>query len=98
MPSEATTAERRLQASIAAHTSWAVTEDRNARTAAARRGLEEKFLEQAGGDPQRAEHLKKAHFRRLALKSAQARRRAKRAAEELVEAETELEASGGGAV
>lgn len=97
MPSEATDTERRLQASVAAHTSWAMTEDRAARTASAREALENKFLEQAGGDPQRAEHLKKAHFRRLALKSAQARRRANLAAEQLLEAERELEVSGGDA-
>lgn len=69
--------ERRMRASIAAHESWAATLDRTARTAPARRGLDEKFLREAGGDPKRAEHLRKAHFQRLALKSAQARRRKK---------------------
>lgn len=70
-----TSGERTLRASIAAHTSWANTEDRTARTAPARRGLDEKFLREAGGDPTRAESLRKAHFQRLALKSAKARRR-----------------------
>ena len=67
--------EAQLIASIAAHSSWAKTPDRAARTAPARRALEQKFLDAADGDPVRAEHLRKAHFKRLALKSAQARRR-----------------------
>lgn len=82
--------ETQLRASIAAHESWAATEDRTARTAAARRALDDKFLEQAGGDPTRAEHLRKAHFQRLALKSAQARRRAKAATQQAEAAEAEL--------
>lgn len=86
-------AERRLVASIAAHESWANTENRSARTAPARRALEQKFLEQAGGDPQRAESLRKAHFQRLALKSVQARRRA----QEAQQAERALRAVGGDA-
>lgn len=67
-------ADRSTIASIAAHTQWANTPDRTARTAAARRGLEARFLREAGGDPARAESLKKAYYKRLALKSAQARR------------------------
>ena len=90
-----TPAERSLIASIAAHESWAATEDRSARTAPARRGLDEKFLREAGGDPTRAEHLRKAHFQRLALKSAQARRRAREATEVAEAAEAELTAGGG---
>jgi len=70
-----TPAERALRAQIAAHESWANTEDRPARTAKARRAFEDKFLEQAGGDPRRAEHLRKAHYARMQLKSAQARRK-----------------------
>jgi hypothetical protein len=66
---------KRLQARVAAHQSWANTEDRTARTANARRAFEDKFLEEADGDPKRSEHLRKAYFARLALKSAQARRR-----------------------
>lgn len=58
---------------IGAHISWANTANRTARTAPARAALEQKFLDQADGDPVRAAHLKKAHFQRLALKSAQAR-------------------------
>jgi hypothetical protein len=65
--------QRSLRARIAAETSWANTLDPTARTAPARAALDAKFLDQAGGDPVRAEHLRKAHFLRLALKSAQAR-------------------------
>lgn len=67
--------ERTLAARIAAHESWAQTTDRTARTAPARAALDQKFLTEAGGDPVRAESLRKAYYSRLALKSAQARRR-----------------------
>lgn len=60
--------------SIGGHVSWGNTLDRTARTAPARAALNQKFLDAAGGDPVRAEHLRKAHFKRLALLSAQARR------------------------
>jgi len=60
---------------IVAHTSWANTENRTARTAPARAALDAKFLEEAGGDEVRAGHLRKAHFQRMALRSAQARRK-----------------------
>lgn len=63
-----------LLARIAAHESWANTTDRTARTAPARAARDQKFLDQADGDPVRAAHLRKAHFARMALKSAQARR------------------------
>jgi hypothetical protein len=59
---------------IGAHTKWAQCTDRTAATAAARAGLERKFLDEAAGDPARAESLRKAYYTRLALKSAQARR------------------------
>lgn len=95
--------ERRLSAQIAAHESWAATPDRSARTAPARAALMAKFEHQA--DPEgtllpaerarRAEHLRKAHFQRLALKSAQSRRRAKDATETAQAAESELAAMGG---
>lgn len=91
-PSES---DRSAAGRIGAHISWANTEDRSARTAPARRALEAKFLEQAGGDPKRAEHLRKAYFQRLALKSAQSRRRAREATEAARAAEAELEALGG---
>lgn len=66
--------DRSVIAQIGAHISWANTTDRTARTAPARAALEQKFLDQADGDPVRAAHLRKAHFQRLALKSAQVRR------------------------
>jgi len=79
-----TPAERRLAAQIAAHESWANTPDRSARTSKARAALMAQFEQQA--DPEgkllpaerakRAEHLRKAHFKRLALASAKARRNA----------------------
>ena len=68
--------ERKLAASIAAHTSWGRTVNRTERTAPARAGLEAKFLREADGDPKRAESLRKAHYQRMALKSAKARRKA----------------------
>lgn len=72
---ELTPAEKVLRARMAAHYSWANTDDRTARTARGRAGLEAKFLAEAGGDPLKAESLRKAHFTRLALLSAKARRR-----------------------
>lgn len=75
MPAQPTPSERTLKAQISAHESWAQTENRTARTAKARQALENKFLAEAGGDPQRAESLRKAYYARLALKSAQSRRR-----------------------
>jgi hypothetical protein len=73
----------RLRSQIGAHTSWAKTADRSARTAPARKALEEKFLREADPDnrltpverAKAAENLRKAHYKRMALKSAQARRR-----------------------
>jgi hypothetical protein len=65
---------RALAGSKGAHLSWAHTTDRAARTEPARRALEARFLAQADGDPKRAEHLRKAYFADLALKSAKARR------------------------
>lgn len=77
MPTDLTPAERALRARIASHESWAATPDRAARTAPARAALDAKFLAAADGDPVRAEHLRKAYYARLALRSAQARRRAR---------------------
>lgn len=91
--SEITPAERKLIAQIAANESWARTDDRSARTAPARRALEEKFLREADGDPVRAEHLRKAHFQRLALRSAQSRRKSREAAEKSMSLLAEAEAA-----
>lgn len=88
--------ERSLQASIAAHESWAATANRSRRTAPARAALEARFLAEADGDPVRAEHLRRAHFQRLALKSAQARRRAKVLLADADQVDAELNASGAG--
>ena len=81
---------RQLIGRIGAEVSWANTTDRVARTAPARAGLYQKFLDEAGGDPVRAEHLYKAHFLKLAHKSRQARRKAKELTTEAEEAEAEL--------
>lgn len=87
--------ERALVARIAAHESWANTPDRAARTAAARAALDAKFLTAANGDPVAAAHLRKAHFSRLALKSARSRRRARQLDTDAADAEAELSAIGG---
>lgn len=87
--------ERQLVARIAAHESWARTENRSARTAPARAALDAKFLEQAGGDPVRAAHLRKSHFTRLALKSAQSRRKARDLTEVADLADADLAEAGG---
>jgi hypothetical protein len=68
--------ERSLIGSIAANSRWAYETDRSAATAPARAALQQKFLDAAGGDPVRAANLRTAHFRRLALRSAQSRRKA----------------------
>lgn len=88
-------AERRLSAQIAANTSWAKTPDRSARTAPARAGLFARFLIEANGDPQAAECLYKAHFQRLALKSARNRRLAREHGAAAESADAELAAIGG---
>lgn len=85
------TSERSMQMRIAAHMSWAKTPDRSARTAAARRQSHHtRFIEKArelhpnGTEKQitdAAEALKKAHYRELALRSAQARRIRRQVAE-----------------
>jgi hypothetical protein len=76
-------AERRLVGEIGAHISWARTEDRSARTANARNTFLNRFDKQVDPDgtllpaerARRSVHARKAYFSRLALKSAQARRR-----------------------
>lgn len=87
--------EKQIAASIAAHTSWANTINRSARTAPARAALDRKFLAEAGGDPVRAEHLRIAYYKRLALKSAKARR-ARGLLSEAEAASAELTRLGGG--
>jgi hypothetical protein len=59
-----------------------------------RTALLAKFLEQAGGDPVRAEHLRLAYYKRLALKSAQSRRKTKEFTAQAEAAEAELQGGG----
>lgn len=78
-----TPSERKLRASVGAHESWARTTDPAERLAPARRAFADSFLEKV--DPEgelppaerarRAESARKAHYARLALRSAQVRRR-----------------------
>jgi hypothetical protein len=77
------TADRSLIARLAAHESWANTADPSARTAPARRALLDRFEREVDPDgvlppaerARRAGHARKAYFARLALRSAQARRK-----------------------
>lgn len=79
-------AERTLVARIAAHASWSQTTDPTARTAPARKAADARFEREVDPDgilpvaerARRAESARKAYFTRLALKSAQARRRTSR--------------------
>jgi hypothetical protein len=95
--SSMTASERRLRSQEGAHISWANTKDRRARTAPARAALDAKFLAEAGGDPVRAEHLRKAYFAGLSLKSAVARRKAREATQTADAAEAALAELGGDA-
>jgi hypothetical protein len=80
---ELTPAQRSLRARIAAHTSWANTENRSARTAAARAAMMDRFEKQVDPDgtmppaerAKRAENARKAHYLAMAAKSAEVRRR-----------------------
>lgn len=83
MPTDLNPEERSLRARIAVHTSWANTLDPASRTAKARAAANDRFEKQArekhpdATDEQiakTAEHLRKAHFSAMALKSAAARR------------------------
>jgi hypothetical protein len=78
-----TPAERSMRARLAAHTSWANTEDRAARTAPARSAYMRRFEDEVDPDrsldpcerARRAEHALKAHMTRAALISAKNRRK-----------------------
>lgn len=82
-----TPGDRSLRARIAAHTSWANTPDRSARTKPGRDAALARFEREVDPDGvlpederrQRAEHASKAHMQKLALKSVKARRRRKAA-------------------
>lgn len=78
--------ERKLRAQLGAEISWANTADRTARTAPGSRAAEARFEKEARDRhpdaseeqiAQVAEHLRKAHFRRMGLASATKRRRAR---------------------
>lgn len=86
MPGDSLTPEQRsLRARIAAHSLHAHIADPSAHTAPARRAFLDRFEREV--DPngvlpeverrRRAEHARKAYFAKLALKSAQARRKSK---------------------
>ena len=74
-----TDAERRAAGSFGGHKSWAATADRTARTAKPRKAFEDKFLREAGGDPKRAESLRRAFYAELTLRSLRSRRLTKEA-------------------
>jgi hypothetical protein len=85
--SKMTPAERRLRAQIAAHSRWAKEDDRRAATQAMRDGLQARFEHQVDPDgtldpterARRAANARSEYFKRLALKSATARRRKREA-------------------
>ncbi len=95
--------ESSLSASVAALESWAATPNRTARTQPARDALMRKFEVQVDPEgilsPQerakRAEWAKRAYFKRLALKSAQSRRKSRELTSVAEQAEAELSALGG---
>lgn len=84
MPSRSQSVRSQV-ARIAAHQSWATTTDRTARTAPARAGLLAKFEREVDPDgilppserARRAENARRSFYARLALRSAQARGRAR---------------------
>lgn len=90
--------ERALIARAAAYDRWAGTEDRAAATAPGRKAALERFERQVDPDgrldpaerARRAGYARKAYFTKLALKSAQARRRAAAAISDAEAAEREL--------
>lgn len=67
--------ELSLNGSAASYVSWGNTTDRAARMQPAHAAFNQKWLDMADGDPLRAEAYRRAHFKRLALRSVQARRR-----------------------
>ena len=78
--------QRRVRASLGAHTSWANTRDRQGRTAAAREARWQRYVDKAREIHKdhavtedfilnAAEHLRQADMRRMALASVKARSR-----------------------
>jgi hypothetical protein len=82
--------ERQLAAIVAAQTKWGRCENRAEATKPARDAFNQRFLDEASGDPVRAANLRKAHFARLALESVKARRKIKELTAEAFAAEAEL--------
>lgn len=82
-PGELTPSQRALRARLAAHASWAKTEDREARTRAGSAAFMARFEREVDPDHaldpaerlRRAKSAKAAYFQRLALSSSKARRR-----------------------
>lgn len=97
MPAKSPT-ERALVARAAAYDRWAATDDRAAATAPGRKAALERFERQVDPDgsldpaerARRAAYARKAYFTKLALKSAQSRRRAAAATADAEAAEHEL--------
>jgi len=95
--------ERALQAQIAAHERWARCTDTTAATEPARQAFNDRFARQVDPDGTlppaerawRAAHARRAWFQRLALKSAQSRRRARELTEVADAAEAALRDGGG---
>ncbi len=94
---------RILVGRIAALERWAHTPDRSAATKLARDAMDAKFERLVDPDNQldpterarRAAYKRTAHFQRLALKSAQSRRKAKALTDAAKAAEAELASHGG---
>lgn len=82
METSLTPAQRTLRAKVAAHTSWANTSDRAARTAKARQAAADRFEKLVDPDgllppderKQRAASASKAHYLKMAAASAESRR------------------------
>jgi hypothetical protein len=83
MPARLSPDDRALRARIAAHSLHAGVADPSAHTAPARKAFLDRFEREVDPDgvlppaerARRADHARKAYFTRLALKSAQARRK-----------------------
>jgi hypothetical protein len=91
--------DRRVRAQIGAHSSWAHTPDRSARTAPARAAMLEKFARQV--DPEgtmtpaaralAADSARKAHLLRMTRASIEARRKARQLLAQAEAADAELQ-------
>ena len=98
-----TPSERAMVARIASAERWSRCSDTTAATAAARRAFDERFEREVDPDgtlppaerARRAAHARTAYFQRLALRSAQSRRKAATFTEQADAAEAELSAGGG---